>query len=130
MTSRFSYEAPGLLRMAWLSVFSDWEQTILPWITDHERGERFQLSEDEDLIMSVLCHTLLDVMPVWSRNKFWKNFGKSRASMVARDRVLAAISNRRHGDPKEWDRFKAMTPEEWIDWVRATENEASQSRGR
>jgi hypothetical protein len=125
MKFRFSYEAPGLLRQAWLSVFSDWRQRVLPWITDHERGERFQLSEDEFQMMNVLCDTLLDVMPVLSRNRFWKEQGVD----IAKDQVLAAISDHHHGNAKEWDRFKAMTPEEWIDWVRATENEASQSRG-
>ena len=119
MTSRFSYEAPGLLRQAWLSVFSDWRQRVLPWITDHERGERFQLSEDEELMMQVLgdnFDTVADLtkVPFWKLNKFWT----PRRIDLAKDRVLAAISDRRHGDPKEWNRFKAMTPDEWTDWLR------------
>ncbi len=38
---------------------------------------------------------------------------------LVRDRILAAISARRHGDSKEWDVLDAMEPEEWIDWLRS-----------
>ena len=122
MTSRFSFEVPGLLRSLWIRAFADWRTKIQPWVTDHERGERFQLTEDEGVMMDVLAENILEVMPFLSRNKyvyreniFWKQQGID----VAKNRVLAAISNHHHGDPKEWDRFEAMTPEEWIDWLRA-----------
>ncbi len=118
--SRFSYEAPGLLRFAWYAIFRDWEERVRAWVTDHKRGERFQLSEDEELMMAVLADNMdaaadLANVSFWKLNRFWT---PEKIDLV-RDRVLAAISNQRHGDPKEWDRFKAMTPEEWIDWVRA-----------
>ncbi len=71
MTSRFSFEAPGLFRSLWLAAFANWREAIQPWITDHERGERFQLTEEEGLMMDICSDALLEVMPVWSRNKFW-----------------------------------------------------------
>jgi hypothetical protein len=65
MTSRFSYEAPGSLRFAWYALFSDWREKIRAWVTDHERGERFQLTEDEELMMQALA----DNMDAFARHR-------------------------------------------------------------
>lgn len=118
MTSRFSYEAPGLLRSAWYAAFNDWEEKIRPWVTDHERGECFQLTEDEELMMKALSENM-DALADQQKVSFWKlhAFWTKRRIDLAKDAVLAAISDRHHGSTKEWDRLKAMTPDEWIDWL-------------
>ena len=122
MTSRFSYEAPGFLRCAWYAVFSDWRERWRAWITDHERGERFQLSEDEELMMTVLSENMDAVydprrVPFLIRFLRVKEVWTPQRIDLAKDRVLTAISDRRHGNPEEWDRLKAMTPQEWIAWL-------------
>jgi hypothetical protein len=87
-------------------------------LTDHQLGERFQLTEDEDLMMDVLSESMeavadLRKVSFWRLHKFWT----LRTIDIAKDRVLAAISDRRHGNTKEWDRLKTMTPDEWSDWL-------------
>ena len=68
--------------------------------------------------MNVLAENMdavadLRKVPFWKLHKFWP----PRSIDIAKDTVLAAISDRRHGNTKEWDRLKAMTPDEWIDWL-------------
>ena len=50
----------------------------------------------------------------WRLNRFW---AVERIDL-AKDRVLAAISDHRYGDSSEWNRFKAMEPDEWLNWLR------------
>ena len=103
---------------------TDWRETSRAWITDHERGEQFQLSEDEDEMMIVLTEYMdlaagspsfksslsdwLAGSEVWTPVKIDE----------AKDHVLAAISNRRHGDETGWQSFADMTADEWIAWLR------------
>ncbi len=120
--NRFSYDAPRLFRFFFYVIRypSDWREKIRAWITDHERGEQFQLSEDEEVMMTALSKNmevaagspeggdsfksiffdwLAGSEQVWTPDKIDE----------AKDHVLAAISDRRRGDETEWQRLVAMT---------------------
>ena len=55
--SRFSYDAPGPLRMIWhiLRHRDDWRSRCNAVITDHRGGERFQLDDEEEGLMGILA---------------------------------------------------------------------------
>jgi hypothetical protein len=99
--SRFSYYKPGWGLMIWYMMYSDWNTKMHAWITDHECGERYQLSDDEEVMMNVLSENMdavADVAKVcfWQLNKFWT----PQRIVAARNHILSAISARRHGDAK------------------------------
>jgi hypothetical protein len=52
------------------------------WITDHQMGERFQLSESEEAMMSVLAERMLELDHVWS----------PEGVDISKDHVLTAIA--------------------------------------
>jgi hypothetical protein len=99
---------------------SNWRGKLRGWISDHELRERFQLSEDEENLMFVLSENMLAASPTGGLQdllppeKTWK---PDRID-AAKDHVLAAVSARRHGDAREWERLTAMRPDEWINWLR------------
>lgn len=117
--SRFTYEAPGWVQVARNLIWPDWRSRCRAWVTDHQRGERFQLSDADEAMMDVLLenmHAVADAarVPLWRSNRFWT----PTKIDIARDRVLTAISERRHGNLIEWQRLEAMRPEDWMEWLR------------
>ena len=116
--SRFSFETLGFFRSVFYVVRyrTDWNKRILAWVTDHEHGERFQLSEDEDHMMMVLGENLMDVREKHGTHMF-SNVWTNEQQDVVRDHVLTAIVNKRKGDTSEWERLKAMTEDQWYEWL-------------
>lgn len=120
-TSRFSIDIPGLARMVWCSLrYRGWrrERCLGWWVTDHQRGEEFVLSNDEKAMLDALSESMDAVIAEakipWLRsNRFWT----PQRIDAAKDRVLAAISDNRHGDSIEWDFLRAMMPDDWRNWV-------------
>ena len=122
--SRFTYDTPGILRRLWYLMQRDGLEKIRAWVIDNERGERFQLSEQEEIMMTVLWENIntlcqLDRVPLLKSNEVWP---ATRIDQV-RDAVLSAISDRRHGNPGVWNRFEKMQPQEWLDWLRERSEE-------
>jgi hypothetical protein len=123
---RFSVDVPGGLRVAWylLRFGKAWREHCPTWVTDHERGERFALSDEESLLLDSLLenmHAVIDEarVPLMRSNKFWT----PQRIAGAKDRVLAAIRDNRHGDATEWDSLRAMTSADWKTLLREiTEN--------
>jgi hypothetical protein len=112
---------PGLFRSAFNLIFySDGGARNRWWVTDRERGERFKLSKDEDHMMMVLGENLLEL-----REKHVASLSKrfsyqpwtTEQQDIARDHVLRAIVKRRDGDTSEWERLKAMTSDQWHEWL-------------
>ena len=89
------------------------------WVTDHQRGERFALNDDEKIMLDMLSESMDAAIaearvPLLRSNKFWT----PHRIDAAKDRLLTAISDNRHGDSIEWNFLRAMTAEDWRIWVR------------
>ena len=95
---------------------SDFPKGLEAWVTDHESGERFQLSDDEDHMMMVLGENLGDVREKHGTHMF-SNVWTGEQQDVVRDHVLTTIINKRKGDTSEWERLKAMTEDQWYAWL-------------
>lgn len=114
--ARFDYEAPGLLRLAVCVLRrGDLRECSRASIIDHGRGERYTLKDDEEMMLDALrenifaiCGNPLDRLD-WSPEK----------TAAARDDVLEAIAERRHGDPRRWEILAAWSGEEWLAWLRS-----------
>ena len=68
-------------------------------------------------VLSENIHAVTNLagVPLRKVSKFWT---AERINFV-RDSVLAAITDRRSGDTRAWDRLVAMEPSEWIDWLQS-----------
>lgn len=121
MPSRFTVDIPSGLRVAWnmLRHGESWRERCRTWVTDHRRRERFALTDDEDLLLDVLSENM-DAVAKDARISLLKlgRFWTPQKIDAAKDRVLAAISDNRHGDSIEWDWLKAMPPDQWKAWLR------------
>jgi hypothetical protein len=98
---------------------SDWRSRLRAHITDHHSGERFQLAQDEELMLEVLWENMDRVfrqanISFWKANRFWT---PARIDF-ARDHVLAAIIDRRHADPRAWNGLRAWRADDWCNWLR------------
>jgi hypothetical protein len=47
----------------------------------------------------------------------FSNIWTNEQQDVVLDHVLTAIVNKRTGDTSEWERFKAMTEDQWYEWL-------------
>jgi len=65
------------------------------------------LSENIDAVAE------LKKVHLWQLNRFWT----PEKIIRARDQILTAISDRRHGDVAKWEQLQAMEPTQWINWL-------------
>ena len=117
-SSRFSYEIVGFFRSVFYRIRypSDWPKRVSAWVTDHERSERFQLSEEEDHLMMVLGENLGEIRQKHGGTRYSSVWTQEKNDAVV-DHVLIAIVNKRKGDTSEWERLKAMTEYRWYEWL-------------
>jgi hypothetical protein len=118
--SRFSVDVPGAFRIAWyrLRFGKAWREHCVTWVTDRLHNERFALSAEDNILLDVLLenmHPVIDEasVPLHRSNKYWTR-GRIHA---AKDRVLAAISDHRHGNSLDLQYLRAITPSEWKAWL-------------
>jgi len=121
--SRFSYRAPRRTKALWDYAFhrDDWEERCCPIITDKQLHEEYKLTLEEDLMLTVLSENIKEVDETVKRigllYRFLSKPHRYFAVLALRDEILSAISDVRHGNSSEWDRFKGMTSLEWRDWI-------------
>ena len=113
---RFKYEAPGFLRRAAIGIKAPrrWRSNVKPWIFDSHSGIRFQLIQEEEVVIKRLAGCISKREPGLSAD-------------AAFDYVADAIVRRRLGYGFDWRSLAKWTAEDWEGWIRAAEERQSQS---
>ena len=117
---RFSYLTPSVFQSLWAVVRyrSDWKAQCPIWVIDNDLREKFRLNDDEEALMETAAESMYlvarrDRVAHLRMRSFWPD----EKMLALREHILTAISDRRRGDPREWDRLSAMDTRQWIDWV-------------
>lgn len=114
---RFDYHAPSFFEVAlcMLRRGMDAKECSRARVTDRLGGEQYLLTDDEELMMEVVAENICAIVrhPIdrldWNKDK----------GFIARDHVLEAIAERRHGDSRKWSTLTAWSREEWLAWLRS-----------
>ncbi len=104
-SSRFSYQAPGLLRSTWRALSG---QTTETWIEDHTTGERVLLKDKDNALLTTLNDHLLA-----------NDVSNPAAIEMAFERVANAIHQAQRGDATDYSLLLTWQEHEWDDWIRS-----------
>jgi hypothetical protein len=118
--SRFSYKPYGMLQMLWLALIypDSWRVRSCDWIIDHKRWVRFQLTPEEQALMTAISermHEMRIIAGVPARRA--GDFLTWPRVKAVRDGAFTAVSDKRAGDDREWLRLVAMEADELSDWI-------------
>ncbi len=106
--------------MLWLVVIhpGSWRQRSCDEVIDHERGVTFQLTLEEDTLTMAVSERMQEMRTAAGISPLYASRYLTQPRLLAvRDRVFAAISDKRHGDASEWCRLVKMDAEELSDWI-------------
>lgn len=118
--SRFSYKPCGTMRILWLALSypNSWRERSCDEVIDHERRVRFQFTPEEDDLLLLISELMHEMRIAAGVSMFRPGKFLTRPRLLAvRDRVFAAISNKRHGDDSEWRRLVGMAQGELVEWI-------------